>query len=181
MRILAEIDRHNNVPHQGKSICRETVRAIIIRDRELLLIHSRVNGDYKFPGGGIEPQECHEAALLREVAEESGGRITSISEPFGKVLEFDLPIEKCYDSFCMTSYYYLCDIDPRLGPQKLNEYEARLGFVPVWVDVDVAIKTNQDILAGGKKYERWVKRETQVLEIVKAELVKGSRSNKVDG
>jgi 8-oxo-dGTP pyrophosphatase MutT (NUDIX family) len=172
MRTLAEINRHPNVPHEGNSICREAVRAIISRGREVLLVHSTVNGDYKFPGGGIQSEECHEAALIRETAEESGGRIVSTPEPFGKVMEYDFPLEKCFDTFCMTSYYYRCEIDPELGAQHLDEYEARLGFVPVWVDIDVAIEKNRALLGSGKKYERWVKRETCVLEIVRDELMK---------
>jgi 8-oxo-dGTP diphosphatase len=171
MRILAEIDRHPNVSHEGKLICREAVRAIILRGRELLLIHSRVNGDYKFPGGGIEEDEDHESALIREVAEESGGRVTSTPLPFGKVHEYDFPAEKEFTSFCMNSYYYLCEVDPVLGPQNLDNYEARLGFVPEWVNIDAAIQNNQALLTSGKKVERWVKRETRVLEIVRDELI----------
>ncbi|MBA4385965.1 MAG: hypothetical protein C0410_14595 [Anaerolinea sp.] len=171
MRTLAEIDRRPNVPHEGKIICREAVRAVIIRGRELLLVHSRVNGDYKFPGGGIETDEFQESALIREVAEESGGRVTSKPKPFGKVLEFDFPTEKEFTSFCMTSFYYVCEVDPVLGPQQLDDYEARLGFVPEWVDIDTAISNNQALLNSGNKIERWVKRETRVLEIVRDELI----------
>lgn len=171
MRILAEIDRRPYVPHEGKIICREAVRAIIIRGRELLLVHSRVNGDYKFPGGGVEEDECQESALIREVAEECGGQVNSKPQPFGKVLEFDFPTEKEFDSFCMTSYYFTCEIDPILGAQKLDEYEARLGFVPEWVNIDDAIKNNQTLLSSGRKTERWVKRETRVLEIIRKELI----------
>jgi 8-oxo-dGTP diphosphatase len=172
MRILAEIDRQPNVPHEGKFICREAVRAIILRGSEALLVHSSVNGDYKFPGGGMEHGECQEEALRREVTEESGGRVCSKPVPFGKVLEFDTPIEKEFDSFCMTSYYYLCEIDPILGEQCLDEYEARLGFTPVWVELDDAIANNRSLLTSAKKIERWVRRETRVLEIVRQELLK---------
>jgi 8-oxo-dGTP pyrophosphatase MutT (NUDIX family) len=171
MRTLAEIDRRPNVPHEGKTICREAVRAVIIRGRKLLLIHSKVNGDYKFPGGGVEEDEFQESALIREVAEESGGRVTSKPQPFGKVREYDFPTEKEFTSFCMTSYYYLCEVDPVLGPQQLDDYEARLGFVPEWVDIDTAIAINQAVLNSEKRIERWVKRETCVLEIVRNELI----------
>lgn len=171
MRTLTDIDRHPNVPHEGKTICREAVRAIILRGRELLLVHSKVNGDYKFPGGGMEEDEDQESALIREVAEESGGRVIGIPQPFGKVHEYDFPTEKEFNSFCMTSYYFLCEIDASLGPQQLDEYEARLGFVPEWVSIDAAIEHNLSLLNSGKKIERWVKRETCVLEIVRDELI----------
>jgi len=172
MRTLAEIDRHPNVPHKGNLICREAVRAIILRGQEVLLVHSKVNGDYKFPGGRVEHGERLKSALVREVAEESGGRVCSTPEPFGKVLEFDFPIEEEFEAFCMTSYYFRCEIDPDLGEQNLDEYEASLGFTPVWLDIDSAIQNNQSLITSGKKFERWVKRETRVLEIVRDELVK---------
>ncbi len=171
MRTLAEIDRHPLVPHDGKLICREAVRAIILRGNELLLIHSTVNGDYKFPGGGVQEDEDQQSALVREVAEESGGCVIATPQPFGKVQEYDFPTEKEFTTFCMTSYYYLCEIEPLLGAQQLDEYEARLGFVPEWVAIDAAIKNNLALLTSGKKIERWVKRETQVLEIVRDELI----------
>lgn len=179
MRTLAIIDRHLNVPHEGKRICREAVRAIVIMQGKLLMVHSRVNGDYKFPGGGIEPQECHESALIREMAEESGGRVTSKPVPFGKVMEYDFPVEKCFDSFCMTSYYYRCEVDPLLGAQQLDEYEARLGFTPEWIEIDAAIENNKTLLSSGRKVERWVRRETRVLEIIKQELF--SNHNGISG
>jgi len=171
MRLLAEIDRHPNVPHEGKTVCREAVRAIILRGRELLMVHSSVIGDYKFPGGGVQEDEDQECALTREVAEECGGHVTTLPQPFGKVQEYDYPIEKEFTTFCMTSYYYLCEIDPVLGVQQLDDYEARLGFLPEWVNIDAAIENNVALLASGKKTERWVERETRVLEIVRDELI----------
>lgn len=172
MRILAEIDRRLNVPHQGKAVCREAVRAIILRGQELLMIHSTVDGDYKFPGGGVELDEPHEAALKREIAEESGAELLSIRQEFGKMIEYDYPIETIYDVFCMTSYYYLCEVNPELGDQNLDDYEAELGFTPIWINIDSAIQNNKAILgSANRKVQRWVQRETQVLELVKNELI----------
>ncbi len=171
MRILAEIDRSPNVPHAGKIVRREAARAIILRGSQLLLIHSRVDGDYKFPGGGIQEDEDHTTALMREVAEESGGRITSTPEAFGKVLEYDFPIESCYTTFCMTSYYYRCEVDPVLGAQQLDDYEAQLGFYPCWVEIDAALQNNRELLLSGRVLERGVRRDTRVLELIKQELL----------
>jgi len=172
MRTLIEIDRQPNVPHQGRSICREAVRAVILRGRELLLVHSGVNGDYKFPGGGTERGECLESALVRELSEEIGGCITSDIEPYGKVLEFDFPLEKDFDSFCMTSFYFRCEVGPCLGEQHLDEYEALMELKPVWVDVDTAIARNKKLMASGNQVMCWVSRETQVLEMIRDELMK---------
>lgn len=42
---------HGQVPTDGSTLERLTVRAVVARDDELLLVHSRVNGDFMFPGG----------------------------------------------------------------------------------------------------------------------------------
>ena len=40
---------------------REAVRAIIIKDKKILMVHSK-NKDYKFPGGGIKKGEGNKLA-----------------------------------------------------------------------------------------------------------------------
>ena len=94
MKLLKEV-LHNEAVHvNGRTISREAVRSIIIDGRNLLMVYSEKNGDYKFPGGGIEHGESHEVALKREVTEEVGKHLVEIIKPFGKVIEYDLPLEK---------------------------------------------------------------------------------------
>jgi 8-oxo-dGTP diphosphatase len=171
-RILGEIDRQRGVPHHGRIVQREAVRGIILRDQSILLVHSSVEGDYKFPGGGVEEGEAHFTALRREIAEESGAELLAVKKGLGQVIEFAFPIEKGFDAFKMTSFYYLCEISPHLREQHLSDYEADLGFTPVWVKIDPAIHNNQKILEGTKgSIPRWVRRETLVLQIVRDELI----------
>ena len=42
---------------------REAVRAIILKGEQVLMVYSPVNGDYKFPGGGVQDGEDHQVAL----------------------------------------------------------------------------------------------------------------------
>ncbi len=58
---------------------RQAVRALVMdEDDHILLVHfnwpglALPDGFWACPGGGIEPQESHEAALRRELAEELG-------------------------------------------------------------------------------------------------------------
>lgn len=175
MRLLAEINRTPGIPHIGRTVTREAVRAIILKGSQLLMIHSASDGDYKFPGGGIKKGESHFSALKREVNEESGAHIRKLMGEFGHVVEYDRPIEKRFDLFKMTSYYYQVDVEPKFGIQHLENYEYELGFTPEWISVDEAIAINQTLLKEQPgRVQRWVTRETTVLEIIKNEL-SGSR------
>jgi len=68
---------HGEVITDGRTLERLTVRAAGPRGDELLLVHSRVNGDLMFPGGGVEAGENHHVALARELLEEQGGILKS--------------------------------------------------------------------------------------------------------
>jgi 8-oxo-dGTP pyrophosphatase MutT (NUDIX family) len=167
MKILAEIDRSPGLVHQGRRVTREAVRAIIFKGDQLLMIHSDFDGDYKFPGGGIKAGEDHLTALTREVNEESGAVLLPDITEYGKVIEYDHPIEKQFALFVMTSYYYNCRIESQMGIQHLEGYEMDLGFRPEWISISDALAVNQTMLKEhADKVQRWVRRETQVLQIL---------------
>lgn len=117
-----------------------------MKGEKLLMIYSTIDGDYKFPGGGIDSDETHEDALIREISEEAGAKVLSIKGALGKVIEYDIPAEAEYDVFQMVSFYYFCEVDPSLGAQSLDQYEKELGLTPVWVDIDTAIAANQALI-----------------------------------
>lgn len=58
---------------------RNSVKAVIIRRGKLLVLRKRKGGDvfYVLPGGGQDHGETLEEALLREVHEEAGARVTA--------------------------------------------------------------------------------------------------------
>jgi ADP-ribose pyrophosphatase YjhB (NUDIX family) len=56
------------------------------------MIYSPKNGDYKFPGGGIDPGETDHEALTREIREEAGAQICGEIREFGQVIEYGLPL-----------------------------------------------------------------------------------------
>jgi len=171
--MLTEIYRSEGVDINGKTITRDAVRGIIMEQRNLLMIFSEVNGDYKFPGGGVIRGESLETALIREVREESGADITVIEKAFGKVVEYDHPIEKECDVFKMTSHYYICQIGSEVGVQKLDQYEAALGFRPCWISVEEALKSNRDLLHDHpQNAPRWIRRESFVLDQIQGIMLK---------
>jgi 8-oxo-dGTP diphosphatase len=186
MEVLTTIYRQKNIDPNAKTFFREAVRGIIFRNtpprtaagssespltasparKELLMIYSPVNGDYKFPGGGVDVGESHHEALRREIREESGAALTRVTEELGKVVEYAHAIEPDFETFKMTSYYYFCEINGEMGAQNLDDYEANLGFQPVWVAIETALETNKGILAEEKPSPRWVPREIFILSLL---------------
>jgi 8-oxo-dGTP pyrophosphatase MutT (NUDIX family) len=173
MQPLAEIHRSERINIQGRTIHRHAVRAVILRGQELLTIYSTNVGDYKFPGGGVDQVETHEQALIREVKEECGMSLAEVGKEICRVIEYDVPVEKDYDVFKMTSYYYRCEVQEAIGQQKLDDYERDLGYVPVWIDLDRVIEINNSLRDSPEPPE-WLRREILVLEYIKRIVVQSS-------
>jgi 8-oxo-dGTP pyrophosphatase MutT (NUDIX family) len=172
MRTLFVIHHDPALNPAGRTFAREAVRGIILRSSRLLMVYSQRNGDYKFPGGGIQAGETHAAALIREIREECGACGTTILQPFGKAIEYSRSIEAEYEVFRMTSYYYICEVGEALGVQQLDRYEQELGFVPVWVEIELAIRANSALLLDEHNPPpRWTRRDLAVLERLKLERV----------
>ncbi len=112
---------------------RKAVRAIVIHDNQLLVMHRNKFGQeyYTLIGGGIDPGESPEQALLREVHEESGLRISNPRLVY---------VEEAGDPFG-TQYIYLCDYvsgEPALRPDSEEAMIHELGknlYVPMWLPV----------------------------------------------
>ena len=166
MNILAEIHRSRGVNVHGRTVHRTAVRAIILHGRNLLMIYSSNVGDYKFPGGGVNDGESHAEALHREIQEEAGVPVLHVGSELGTVIEYNLPIEKDYDVFKMTSHYYFCEVEDAFGVQKLDGYEQELGFKPVWININQAIHFNHALIHSNKTVE-WLRREIFVLEYIR--------------
>lgn len=166
MRLLKEFV-HTRANLNGRRLTRTAVRAIIRRGDFLLMIFSPVNGDYKFPGGGVEAGETHHQALAREIREECGARLLSVDGEFGQTVEYHTPVETEIDVFVMTSDYYLCSVQAEGTPLQLDAYEVELGFHPAWVSLEEAIRTNRAVISSlAETAPRWTERETYLLELL---------------
>jgi len=163
MKLLSTIYRDKNVNSEGKTFLREAVRGIILREKKLLMIYSTVNGDYKFPGGGIDLGESHHEALRREISEECGAEMRLVTGKFGQIIEYAHAIEDSFDTYKQNSYYYFCEINGDFGALNLEDYEEELGFLPKWVSVETALRRNKEVLANPNPAPRWTKREIFVL------------------
>lgn len=132
------------------------------------MVYSPVNGDYKFPGGGVKKNENPEYALKREVQEECGMDLIRVLQGIGCIVEYAIPQKRNFDVFKMTSSYYLCEVDSKGFQQRLDSYEEELGFQPAWIDIETAIQTNKAVLQGEtKRPPQWTAREVFMLEYLK--------------
>ena len=112
---------------------RKAVRAIILKDDKLLVMHRNKFGkEYEtLPGGNIELGETPEQALLRELVEETSVEVSP------KQLVF---IEHAGDPYG-TQYIYLCEYisgEPQLAPDSEEAHINKLGqnlYEPKWVSV----------------------------------------------
>ena len=163
MRLLFEIDTKDYDPN-GKAFVRPSVRGIIIRDGKVAMVHSLKYDYYKFPGGGMEDGEGLEEALLREVVEESGLQVilSSIRE-YGLVHRVQKGQKKAM--FIQDNYYYLCDVEEKVGSQKLDDYEAEERFTLEYVYPTHAIRINREV-DHGPKDQIMLEREARVLEMM---------------
>lgn len=161
-----------NSTHCTNTIFREAVRAIILNQNKVLLVHSN-KGDYKFPGGGLEDNETHLQGLVREVREETGYVNCYVYNKLGLIYEKKVDDDDDNTLFQMTSHYYLCELNgTRMIAQQLEAYESELQFTPKWVLIDEAIKQNEN-LGNTLENNRWLQRETFVLK--RAEKIRSVR------
>ena len=81
MRLLFTMDA-GDYDQNGRAFVRHSARCITIQNGRVAMVHSLKYDYYKFPGGGIEPDETPVQALIRETEEEAGLLIlpTSIQE-----------------------------------------------------------------------------------------------------
>jgi len=159
------IERGERLPCEGRTKERRAVRAVVRDGGRILMIHSLKAGDYKFPGGGVEAGESESQALARELEEEAGRVCAGEPLLIGRVVERSRAMDADYDLFVMLSEYYTVAVTDERLPQRLERYEATLGFTPVWIEPALAREANARLLAAeGVFVPRWTRRETLVLE-----------------
>ncbi len=161
MKLLLTLDSKNytdSMPVLEKT----TVRAVIVRDGRLAMQKSR-KGEFKIPGGGVEPGESYRDALLREVREETGFQVVpeSIAE-LGEILELREDVFCCGRKYVCHSYFYQCGVREERMKMELTESEQEQGYDAVWETPEVIVRENRQLQEG----REWRQRDTEFLAMV---------------
>lgn len=168
MRLLFEIDKknYNECTH---TFVRNSARSIIIVDKMIAMIHSLKFDYYKFPGGGIEKDEDPVKAMIRETREEAGlvVKAETIIE-YGYVHRIQRSNMNPSECFIQDNYYYLCDVEKERVPQCLDNYEADETYTLEFVEPEIAIIKNRNII--NSPYDPVMfEREAKVIEMLMSE------------
>ena len=166
MKLLKIFDKRDTKIGSQDIIYRNAARAIILNDHKILLVYSDTTKEYKFPGGGIDKEETRQEALKREVLEEVGREVKSVNECLGYTDQIYNDIYDTHKYFYQRSYYYFCEITEEYHGLKLSESERALRFLPKWVEIDEAIRINEEKIASGTAFP-WTERELYVHELLK--------------
>ncbi|MCH5153972.1 MAG: NUDIX domain-containing protein [Clostridiales bacterium] len=168
MRLLFELDT-KDYDINGVGFVRHSARCIHIKNGQVAMVHSTQYDYYKFPGGGIEQNESKEKAMIRETQEETGMIVVAESiREYGYVHRIQKSDHDDADYFVQDNYYFLCDVEETIMPQKLDDYEADEKFTLEYVTPDKAICVNRNV-HHGQTDQTMLERDARVLELLKAE------------
>ncbi|HTM69186.1 MAG TPA: NUDIX domain-containing protein [Candidatus Binatia bacterium] len=106
--------------------------ALVLRERKLLMIRIRATGEWFLPGGGVEPGEPVEEALIREVQEETGIDVT-VRSFFGFKENFFYydPAARAFHGLC---FFYVCEPVSQEPLPTLEGHDPEEGD-PAWIEI----------------------------------------------
>ena len=148
MRLLFEVDTKDYDKNTERTY-RRSACGIVIRGKTIAMCYVDKHKVHVIPGGGIEPGETMEQAVVREMHEETGLRI--IPESVREYGYTHVVRKGQYEPvYVQDSYYYLCQAEDELDEVNLTENEMRNGLHFGFVNPFEILQENSDRLAVGE-------------------------------
>lgn len=146
MQILLTLDKKDY--EEGMPVFEKySTRGVIIRDGKIATQHGSA-GDYKILGGGVEPGEKLEDALIREVGEESGLIVIPESiRPIGEIVERRRDLFEKNKIYVCHSCFFFCDAKAEMTQTHMTESEIEKGFHLEWATAQEIIDGNEPFCA----------------------------------
>jgi len=136
LKIIKDQDFGTEVKPFVANCEREAGRAVVSdRENNIALLNVTKKKYHKLPGGGVEKGEDIISATRREVKEEIGCEIINIRE-LGIIEEYRNKFGLYQISYCFTA-----DLSGDKGTPSFEQGEIDDGFEPIWLNIDLAIKT----------------------------------------
>lgn len=140
--VICELTDLNVLGSNGRSnkLPQKKVRAILIRkDGKIAVMHEARSGLYALPGGGLEDGEDAQAALVREIFEETGCSCDTI-EPLGIVSE-----NRFHADSTRLSYFFVVHTSEENATPHFTEEEISLGTTLEWHTPENALHLIRDV------------------------------------
>jgi ADP-ribose pyrophosphatase YjhB (NUDIX family) len=153
----------------AKIVKRLATRAIVIKNKKILLMYTDRYHDYSLPGGGLDENEAIEAGCLRELREETGARGAKVVRKFGIYEEYNPNFKEISKVIHQISYCFICSIEDGLDEPSLESYEIANGMKALWVNIDEAIEFNEKTEENDPKAGLSIRREIFLLKAIKSE------------
>lgn len=160
MKILATFDA---MDYQDTiEVCeRYSVRGIVMREGRLAMQCSK-DGEFKIPGGGMEPGEDYLQALVREVHEETGLHvITSAIREIGEIVEIRKDIFDSKKKYICHSLFYDCKVGEKQDELQLTPSELAKGYTLCWATPEEIYHRNTLI-----EKDPWIVRDTAFIKML---------------
>ena len=160
MQILAVFDE-KNYDNTETVLEKYTIRGIVVRDGKIAMQCSR-DGEFKIPGGGMEPGETYLQALAREVQEETGlFIIPQKAVELGEITEIRKDIFDDRKKYICHSLFYFCEETGEEELIHLTKSEIAKGYYLKWA-------TPQEIYEKNIAVEKdpWIIRDTAFIKMI---------------
>jgi len=115
---------------------REGARAIFLVEDKVCLIHVKAYDLYTLPGGGIEPDETKEVALVREIKEETGYKVKSYKHT--------MTLKEYFKDSIWFHHFFFVTVDKSAEAVQLTKEESALGHSVVFKPIDEVLELLQN-------------------------------------